>query len=107
MILTFQSTFFGHVRMGPAGLNQYQAADKVSYSRTQHSDSAGASSGLILIAFTWVKVQNFPNPEFHKFDSKNLRYVYKTSTISVLNSQLPFDELKIIQRNYHNLPIRN
>ena len=31
--------FFAHVGMGLPGLNQYLAADKVSCSRTQHSDS--------------------------------------------------------------------
>ena len=33
--------FFSHDRRGLPGLNQCYAADKVSYSRTQHSDSAG------------------------------------------------------------------
>ena len=33
--------FFSHAGTGFPGLKQYQAADKVSCSRTQHSDSAG------------------------------------------------------------------
>ena len=36
--------FFSHVGMGLPGLNQYKAADKVSCSRTQHSDSAGGEA---------------------------------------------------------------
>ena len=46
-----------------------------------------------------MKVRNFPNPELKKLDSKNLQYAYKTSTISVLNSQLSLDDLKINQRS--------
>ena len=33
--------FFSHVGTGLSGLNQYLATDKVSCSRTHHSDSAG------------------------------------------------------------------
>ena len=36
--------FFSHVGMGLPGLNQYKEADKVSCSRTQHSDSAGGET---------------------------------------------------------------
>ena len=36
--------FFSHVRMGLPGLNQYQAADKVSCAKTQHSDSANGEA---------------------------------------------------------------
>ena len=50
--------------------------------------------------FTWVKVQNFKNPELSKFKSLNLLYAYKVLTISSLNGQLPKDELEINQRSY-------
>ena len=43
--------FFSHVRTGLPGLDQYYAADEVSYSRTQHSDPTGdeAQTSNILI----------------------------------------------------------
>ena len=39
-----KSTIFSHVVMGLPGLNQYKTADKVSCSRTQHSESAGSET---------------------------------------------------------------
>ena len=46
-----QLTIFGHVGMGLPVLNQYKAADKVSCSWTQHSDTAG---GEALTSNPWI-----------------------------------------------------
>ena len=39
-----QSTIFQSCQEGLPGLNQYSEADKVSWSRTQHCDSAGGKT---------------------------------------------------------------
>ena len=42
---------FSHVGMGLPGLNQYLAADKVSCSRTQHSNSTSSEVGTTVEPF--------------------------------------------------------
>ena len=37
---------------------------------------------------TWVKVQNFQNPELKKTKSKKMQYAYKISNLSSLNGQM-------------------
>ena len=49
---------------------------------------------------TWVKVQNFKNPEL---SNSNLNTCYMPK-ISSLNGQLPKNELKINHISYQNLP---
>ena len=43
-----------------------------------------------IIFQSWVKVQNFENPELKKFRSQNKHYAYQISTIFSLNGQLSY-----------------
>ena len=52
---------------------------------------------------TWVKVQNFQNPEPFENQILKLAVCLQISTISSLNGQLSLDKLNINQRTYKNL----
>ena len=54
-----------------------------------------------LTPFTWVKVQNFQNPELSKLKPYNCNMLTKYSQFHVLNGQLSLDRLKINQRIYN------
>ena len=49
---------------------------------------------------SWVKVQNFKNPEHKKFIS----FVYNIVPVSSLNGKLSIAKLKINQRSYYIQP---